>query len=446
MIITVAARSSPLSKIQVEEALQEIRTFHPNISFDVHYLKTTGDIDLKTPLPQVDQSDFFTKEIDQLQISGKVQLSVHSAKDLPDPLPLGLKVICLTQGVDPRDSLVLPEGKTVQSLPPFPRIGTSSLRRQEAIRALRSDAKHVDIRGTIGARLDLLKDGTVDALIVAEAALIRLNLTHLNRIFLEADPAPLQGKLALVARADDIELETLFSPMDTRKRVAVFGPEPLYPVPEVRWIHQPLIDTIELSVKIPQGPFDAAIFTSKTTVQLMSKYPMPKRIFCVGAATGALTKALFPESDIVIAEEEQQEGLIKAILNSPSSVKKVLWPHSTLSRPLLKEELERAGIEVTALPIYDTKFKQKASLDFSEIDEVLFTSPSTVEAFFRQSKAIPKSVMVSAIGPVTLKKLKEALCLNPILCPICPTTLQIFSRQSQPKSCSCTTPSTMLPM
>ncbi len=218
MIITVAARTSPLSRVQVQEVLSEIRTHFSDIEFDVTYLKTTGDIDLKTPLIDVEKSDFFTQEIDLLQLEGKARLSIHSAKDLPDHLQKGLKIICITEGVDPRDALVMPDGHSLSSLPINPRIGSCSLRRRIALEELRSDVVHVDIRGPIHERLQLLQENKVCALVVAEAALIRLKLTHLNRIYLDTPPAPLQGQLALIAREDDKELEDLFSCIDSRRR------------------------------------------------------------------------------------------------------------------------------------------------------------------------------------------------------------------------------------
>src|SRR5437660_354876 len=110
--IVVAARASPLSRAQVEEVQQALRLFHPNITFQTKWLETTGDKDLTTSLRDLPQDNFFTKEIDEMLLSGACQIAIHSAKDLPDPLPKGLKRIALTKGVDPRDALVLKQGET----------------------------------------------------------------------------------------------------------------------------------------------------------------------------------------------------------------------------------------------------------------------------------------------------------------------------------------------
>lgn len=215
--IVIGARSSPLSKVQVQEVLQELKNYYPHIEFDPFYTTTVGDRDQQTSLRTLDRTDFFTKDIDQLLLSGQCRLGIHSAKDLPFPIPEGLKLICLTKGIDPSDSLVLRDGETLDSLPSGAVIATSSVRREETVKQLRSDLSFKDLRGTIGQRLSQLEQGEADGVVVAEAALIRLGLTHLNRVRLPGTTVEGQGQLAIIARSDDQEMETLFSCMDVRK-------------------------------------------------------------------------------------------------------------------------------------------------------------------------------------------------------------------------------------
>lgn len=217
-IFTVGARNSLLSYAQVAEVLQELHIHHPHVRFHPLWIETKGDKDLKTSLKTLDKTDFFTYEIDQMQSAGLFRLSIHSAKDLPDPLAPGLKLIALTKGVDPSDVLVLREKENLHNLPLGAKIGTSSIRREEAVRALRSDLMTVDIRGAIPARLALLDRKEVDGVVIAQAALIRLGLTDRNRIVLKAESAPLQGKLAVIAREEDEEMQTLFCCIDERRR------------------------------------------------------------------------------------------------------------------------------------------------------------------------------------------------------------------------------------
>lgn len=204
--IRVGARSSNLSKAQTQEVLEEIQKIEPGITFNPLFVQTTGDLDKKTSLRTLEKTNFFTKELDELLLKGDVRITIHSAKDLPEPLPKGIIMAALTKGVDPSDALVFNE-------PLFPgaKVGTSSERRARGIKKLRNDLEVVDIRGTIEERLEMLKRKEVDALVIAQAALIRLNLTHLNRMSLPFEPAPLQGKLAVLARGDDQEMIDLFS-------------------------------------------------------------------------------------------------------------------------------------------------------------------------------------------------------------------------------------------
>jgi hydroxymethylbilane synthase len=169
-------------------------------------VKTRGDLDQKTSLRDLDRTDFFTREIDEMVLEGRCDLGLHSAKDLPEPLPAGLICALMTRGVDPRDALVfrdqIPVGGTV---------ATSSARRESAVKRWRPDVRVVDIRGNVNERLAQLDAGIIDGLVVAEAALIRLGLTDRPRIYLEGEVAANQGRLAAVIRRDNLPLATLLA-------------------------------------------------------------------------------------------------------------------------------------------------------------------------------------------------------------------------------------------
>lgn len=215
--IIVGARRSPLSQAQVWEVEKEIKRHRPHIAFAPLFVDTHGDIDQKTSLRSLDKTDFFTKEVDAMLLSGACRIAVHSAKDLPHPLPEGLTIIALTAGVDPSDSLVLKANAALGNLPDRFVVATSSARREDAVRQLVPHATFIDLRGTIGHRLAKLDSGAADGVVVAEAALIRLGLTHLNRATLPGDTVQGQGQLAIMARADDHEMQRLFAVLDSRQ-------------------------------------------------------------------------------------------------------------------------------------------------------------------------------------------------------------------------------------
>lgn len=206
-MISVGARNSPLSRAQVREVWVAMQQYKPT-QFLMTWVDTRGDRDKKTSLRSLVKTDFFTRELDEMVREEKIRIAVHSAKDLPDPLPAGLSLIALTRGIDSRDALVLRSGETlrVNGL-----IATSSERREEAARSLQPNLRFSDLRGTIAERLAKLETGEADGIVVAEAALIRLQLTHLNRIYLPGPTAEGQGKLAIVARETDLEAKELFS-------------------------------------------------------------------------------------------------------------------------------------------------------------------------------------------------------------------------------------------
>jgi hydroxymethylbilane synthase len=211
MKLKIAARDSPLSVVQVEEIKSAFLKKYPEIEFELCLLKSFGDmrqdLSLRSNLP----SDFFTREIDELLRSKKADIAVHSAKDLPDVLCEDLIVLHYTTGIDPRDALVLKEGYSLETLPVQAKILASSIRREQSVKNLRADLKVDDVRGTIEQRLSYLTDPDIYGVVVAEAALLRLKLHFINRIYLKEPAHPLQGKLALVARKDREDLKNLVS-------------------------------------------------------------------------------------------------------------------------------------------------------------------------------------------------------------------------------------------
>lgn len=215
MQIVVGARGSKLSQAQVKEVYHEITAFFPKVYFSEKLVQTKGDRDQKTSLLYLDKTNFFTDELDEMLINGECDIAVHSAKDLPDPLPPGLEMIALTKGVSSKDCLIFREGEFLTTLPKNAKVGCSSLRRVNMLQALRKDFVAVDIRGDILKRLNLLENKIVDALIMAHAAIIRLNL-KLNMIILEGDTASYQGQLAVLSKKNQPFLKKIFSKIDVR--------------------------------------------------------------------------------------------------------------------------------------------------------------------------------------------------------------------------------------
>lgn len=435
-MITVGARHSPLSQAQLQEVLRELQQFHHKIRFDPLLIPSQGDKDQRTSLRSLGKTDFFTREIDELLLSGKCQIAIHSAKDLPDPLPQGLSLIALTHGMDEADVLVLREGEKLETLPWQASIGTSSEQREAAVCQLRADLQFVDIRGTIGQRLSKLYAGEVHGVVIAEAAMIRLGLTTHNRLRLPGPTTHFQGQLAILAREDDSEMRALFSCLDARNSL-VKPPTVLYlglslphclPI-NSKLIHYPVIRIASRDPHLAEikdayselFKYSHLIFTSKTAVVLFFRYLsyfgfqisdlVKKEVIVVGKATAEEVRGHGLKVD-QIAKDETAEGVIE-VLHSLKNFEKdshpyFFWPHSALARPLISEFFKNQPWNFRECILYDTLLNQPGVPPvLSEIDEIIFTSASTVENFVKIYGKIPFDKKITAIGPLTDKKLQN---------------------------------------
>jgi hydroxymethylbilane synthase len=385
--VRTGCRTSKLSIAQFHE-LQALLPFE----LEAVPVTTIGDRDRSTSLRSLDKTDFFTRDIDEMQLAGRCRLSLHSAKDLPDPIPDGLTIAAITEGVDRSDSLVLRPRETLQ---PGMRIGSSSPRREEACRTLEPNLTFVDIRGVIEERLALLNSG-LDGVVIAEAALVRLRLTHLNRITLPGDTTPLQGQLAVLVREGDHEMLAHLAPLDTRPLHRTLN---LGITHRPGTIHYPIIRTTPREIAIP--PYTHLIFTSKTAVRYFPETPTGA-IIAVGQATAATVNATH------VAANECAEGVIDILETLDLSEAHVLWPHSALSRPLITDYLRKRGIRFDAPILYDTEIHRPYDPPPLEpFDEILFTSPSTVAAFKELFGAFPDNCRLTPIGDQTAAALPQ---------------------------------------
>lgn len=220
----IISRRSPLALLQVKEVMSLV----PEVVYEVVATSSYGDRHKELSLMDgAVAADFFTRELDEALLAGRADIAIHSAKDLPYPLPAGIEVICLTRGGDKSDSLVSRGGVKLADLPAGSRVGTSSAMRRAELLALRPDLEVVSVRGCIEERIQQVDDGRIDALIVATCALERLGLAHRIAQRLPFRTHPLQGNLAITASANvSQEIRDLFAPFDIRRgfaRVALVG-------------------------------------------------------------------------------------------------------------------------------------------------------------------------------------------------------------------------------
>lgn len=207
--LRIGSRGSQLALWQANHIADRLRAAGHDVAIEI--FKTLGDAMQHVPFSQVgdatrDGKGMFTKEIEEALFAGRIDLAVHSLKDLPTELAAPFAIAAIPERVDPRDAFVSVRYASFEALPHNARIGTSSLRRQAQLRAARPDVECLEFRGNVDTRLRKLAEGQVDAIILASAGLERLGLTqHRRECFspLVLCPAAGQGALGIEARADD---------------------------------------------------------------------------------------------------------------------------------------------------------------------------------------------------------------------------------------------------
>ena len=201
--LRVGSRDSTLAVIQSRLVMDALQAAHPDVRLELVTMKTTGDKILDRTLDQVGGKGLFVKELDAALRAGRVDLTVHSCKDLPMDLPEDLPVAAFLRREDPRDALVLPEGASEWDvrLP----AGSASPRRRVQLREMFPEVEVRPVRGNVQTRLRKLEEGAYGGLVLAAAGLIRLGLEHrVSRYFAPEEllPAAGQGILAVQCRAD----------------------------------------------------------------------------------------------------------------------------------------------------------------------------------------------------------------------------------------------------
>jgi len=224
--LVIGSRGSKLALWQAEQAKARLLTLYPEIDVRIEIIKTTGDV--KTdPLSVIGGKGVFTKELEDALLDLRIDLAVHSLKDLPTVLPDGLTISAICKRDDPRDALVVRDdlrgrSGSILNLPEKAVVGTSSQRRVAQLKALRGDVIVKDVRGNVDTRLRKLDEGQYDALILASAGLRRLELEdRINAVISpeEMVPAVGQGAIAIETRADDqftIETTNVLEHEETR--------------------------------------------------------------------------------------------------------------------------------------------------------------------------------------------------------------------------------------
>ena len=225
--LIIGSRGSQLALYQAHWVKEKIEQKHPELSVAIEIIKTSGDIIVDAPLNKIGGKGVFTKEIEEALLAKKIDLAVHSMKDLPTALPEGLCLGAIPHREDVRDAFLSNQFESIDTLPASALVGTSSLRRQSQLLLLRKDLQIVNLRGNLDTRIRKLDEGQYDAILLACAGLVRLGLSHRIKQRIPIDqlcPAVGQGALGIEVREKDgFVLEVLDGLHDRKAARAVMA-------------------------------------------------------------------------------------------------------------------------------------------------------------------------------------------------------------------------------
>lgn len=230
--IKIGTRASKLAMVQTEIVCNALRAAHPHLNdadaIEIVKITTTGDRILDRSLMDAGGKGLFTKEIEEALYDGRIDMAVHSMKDMPTILPEELEIPCILEREDPRDAFFSPTAETLADLPAGATVGTASLRRQAMVLAQRPDVKVEVFRGNVQSRLQKLEDGIVDATLLAAAGLRRLDMLDAAQSVMSVEeflPAVGQGAVGVEIRSNDVETANLLKPLHCRKTALALAAE-----------------------------------------------------------------------------------------------------------------------------------------------------------------------------------------------------------------------------
>ena len=225
--IVIGTRGSQLALWQANWVKSTLSKSHPRLAVELLIIKTKGDKILDVPLAKVGGKGLFVKEIEEALLDGRIDLAIHSMKDMPAEIPDGLRIGAIPEREEPRDVLITRSGLPLDKLPQGARIGTSSLRRSAQLLHARPDLDIVPLRGNLDTRLKKLETESLDAIVLAAAGVRRMGLAERITQVLDETlmlPAVGQGALCIETRQADPRIETIVAPLDDQAtRQVVLG-------------------------------------------------------------------------------------------------------------------------------------------------------------------------------------------------------------------------------
>lgn len=382
--IIIGTRGSDLALWQANFVMAELKKL--GVSATLKIIKTQGDKIQNIGFDKMEGKGFFTKEIEAALLSKEVDLAVHSHKDLETNQPAGLKIACVSDRETPKELFLIQKDAVDHSLSMSVKakaiVGTSSARRKSQLLAFRDDIELKDLRGNVPTRIQKLREGQYDAIMVAAAGVERLKI-DLSEFHVETldprefVPAPAQGVLGLQIREEDKELEEVLSKMNNERVKSIID------------IEREVLNKFHGGCQIPLGVYvekEADNFKLWGSVS-KSWDGYPRRVYLAGKNGDELAKSALEK------------------LQRPQGNKSVFITRNLPDKTYFKNALEKNGFRVSGKAL--TRFEQVAFDTIPNTDWVFFSSKNCVKHFFSQNPQLGEEVKLGAIGGATAAAVKK---------------------------------------
>jgi hydroxymethylbilane synthase len=312
--LVIATRKSKLALWQSNHIKDLLKKRYPSLDVELLEMSTKGDKILDTPLAKIGGKGLFTKELEEAMLRGEAHIAVHSLKDVPMEFPKGLILGAVTKREDPRDALLSQNYKSIDELPNGAIVGTTSLRRRMQLLSYRDDLIVKSLRGNVNTRIDKLKNGEFDAIILATAGLNRLGLTKEVRYMTPiavTEMIPAMGQAALgIEAVDDKEVLEIISFLNDEKAYI-----------ETK-VERDFVTILEGGCQVPIG-VHAKLSDEEQKITVRAIIGMPdgskmlkKKKFC--------TKSAFKQMGRELAEEMIEEGAVKLLREAERMAQEIL--------------------------------------------------------------------------------------------------------------------------
>lgn len=403
--IRIGTRTSQLALWQTNHVVAQLQRHWPNLQCELVHLVTQGDKRLDRPLPEIGGKGLFTAELEDALRRGEIDIAVHSLKDLPVEDPDDLIIGAILSREDTRDVMVARESWTLATLPKHAIVGTSSLRRQAQLLAIRADLDVRSIRGNIDTRLRKVLNGEYDAAIMAGAGLTRLGLTEHITEWISPEimlSAPGQGALAVQCRENDIAIQALLAAIHDSNAAATTRAER------------------QLLFRLGGGcsaPIGAWAESDDGVLELRARIAsVDGRHLFDARASGSDADLVAQEVANLLMAQGARIALNREVISSVLAGKRVVVTRPTNSdakkSDALAEGLQKYGAHLISIPaiqlvpLASSAELETVSARLGDFDWLIFTSPNAVEFFWSQTpdrtaNSLAAGTKVAAVGPAT---------------------------------------------